>query len=222
MDLRVNLSPRVSVLITTHNGASTIAQSIGSILSQDMCDFELVVVDDASSDSTPELLTSIDDPRILIIRNDERLGIAGARNRGVAKCRARYIAMLDHDDLSNPCRLRLQAAYLDSHADVALVGSAVQELSDRGLIPEDQPAHTSPPLLRLLLHLDNPLAWSSVMIRAESLRRLDPPPLRSRFEPADDFDLYHRLLEHGKIARLGIPLTTYRWHPSNTSLWTGT
>jgi hypothetical protein len=125
--------------------------------------------------------------------------------------------MLDHDDLSDRRRLALQAAYLDSHPDTILVGSAVLELSERGLKPEDQPIQTSPALLRLLLHLDNPLAWSSVMLRADALFRLGPPPLRSEFAPADDFDLYHRLLEHGDIARLDMPLTTYRWHGSNTS-----
>jgi glycosyltransferase involved in cell wall biosynthesis len=209
--------PRVSVLMTTHNGVRTISESIGSILAQDMPDFELVVVDDASSDKTPDLLRSIIDPRLVIIRNDLQLGIAGARNRGLEQCRASYIAALDHDDLSDPRRLGLQTSYLDAHPEVVLVGTAVRELRDGKLRPEDQPAHTSPGLMRLLLHVDNPLAWSSVMLRNSALRALDRPPLRSAFEPADDFDLYHRLLVRGKIARLDEPLTTYRWHASNFS-----
>src|SRR5690242_1624895 len=114
--------------MTTYNGASTVGQSIASILNQDMCDFELILVDDGSFDSTAELLASINDPRIRIVRNHERLGIAGARNVGLARCRARYIAMLDHDDISNVRRLGLQAAYLDSNPNVVLVGSAVREL----------------------------------------------------------------------------------------------
>lgn len=203
--------------MTTHDGARTISESIASILTQDMPDFELVVVDDASSDATPALLRAIADLRLVPIRNDARLGIAGARNRGLAQCRAPYIAPLDHDDRSDPRRLGLQAAYLDAHPDIVLVGTGVCELRDGRLTPEDQPARTLPALLRLLLHLDNPLAWSSVMFRAEALRGLDPPPLRPAFEPADDFDLYHRLLTQGGIARLDAPLTTYRWHASNAS-----
>ena len=209
--------PRVSVLMTTHEGVCTIGESIASILAQDMPDFELVVVDDASSDATPDLLRVIADPRLVVIRNDVRLGIVGARTRGLAQCRAPYIAALDHDDLSDPCRLGLQASYLDTHPDIVLVGTAVRELRDGMLTPEDQPARTSPALMRLLLHVDNPLAWSSVMLRAPALRGLDPPALRPAFEPADDFDLYHRLLTCGKIARLDAPLTTYRWHASNLS-----
>jgi glycosyltransferase involved in cell wall biosynthesis len=203
--------------MTTHDGARTIGESIASILTQDMPDFELVVVDDASSDATPALLRAIADPRLVPVRNDARLGIAGGRNRGLAQCRAPYIATLDHDDLSDPRRLGLQAAYLDAHPDIVLVGTGVRKLSDGRLTPEDQPLRTSPALLRLLLHLDNPLAWSSVMLRAAALRRLDPPPLRPVFEPADDFDLFHRLLTQGGIARLDAPLTTYRWHASNAS-----
>jgi glycosyltransferase involved in cell wall biosynthesis len=210
-------TPRVSVLMTTHDGARTISESIASILTQDMPDFELVVVDDASADATPYMLRAIADPRLVFVHNDVRLGIAGARNRGLAQCRAPYIAAIDHDDLSDPRRLGLQAAYLDAHPDILLVGTAVHELRDGRLTPEDQPARTSPALLRLLLHFDNPLAWSSVMLRAEALRGLNPPPLRPVFEPADDFDLYHRLLERGSIARLDTALTTYRWHMSNAS-----
>jgi hypothetical protein len=125
--------------------------------------------------------------------------------------------MLDHDDLSHVDRLALEAAYLDTHPNAVLVGSAVLELSADRLAPEDQPTRTSPALLRLLLHVDNPLAWSSVMVRAEALSALGAPALRSEFEPADDFDLYHRSLELGEIARIDLPLTTYRWHASNAS-----
>jgi glycosyltransferase involved in cell wall biosynthesis len=209
-------TPRVSVLMTTRNGARTISDSLQSILTQDMPDFELVVVDDASSDETPALLSAITDPRLVLLRNDSRRGIAGARNRGLAQARAPYIAALDHDDLSAPTRLGLQAAYLDNNPDTVLVATAVSELRDGKLIPEDQPRQISPAQLRLLLYLDNPLAWSSVMLRADALRSLDPP-LRPQFEPADDFDLYHRLLARGRIARLDPALTTYRWHASNAT-----
>ena len=209
--------PRVSVLMTTHNGARTIGDSVMSIVTQEMADFELNIVDDASTDITPEILRSFTDPRLTIIRNERRLGIAGARNRGILHCRAPYIAAIDHDDLSDPHRLGLQAAYLDAHSSVVAVGTSVRELRDGIVTPEDQPARTSPALLRFLLHFDNPLAWSSVMLRADAVRKLAHPPLRPAFEPADDFDLYHRLLAWGEIARIDAPLTTYRWHAANAS-----
>lgn len=211
-------SPRVSVLMTTHNGERTIRDSIASILGQEMVDLELIVVDDASSDATPVILQTVIDPRFVLIRSDTRLGIAGARNRGLKHCKAPYIATIDHDDLSDPHRLRLQTAYLDAHPETVLVATGVQELHDDGRISrEDQPLFTSPPLLRLLLHFDNPFAWSSIMLRAEAVRKLDPPVLRPIFEPADDFDLYHRLLALGDVSRIDAPLTTYRWHAGNFS-----
>jgi len=209
--------PRVSVLMTTYNGARTISDSVMSIATQEMTDFELIVLDDASSDATPAILRNFTDPRLIIVRSERRLGIAGARNRGILHCRAPYIAAIDHDDLSDPDRLGLQAAYLDAHSDVVAVGTSVRELRNGAMTPEDQPARTSPALLRFLLHFDNPLAWSSVMLRANVIRKLVPPPLRPAFEPADDFDLYHRLLACGEIARIDAPLTTYRWHAANAS-----
>lgn len=214
-------TPRVSVLMTTYNGARTIRDSVASMLAQDMRDFELIIVDDASSDITPAILRTVTDPRLIIIRNEGRLGIANSRNRGLLHCRAPYIAALDHDDLSDSRRLGLQAAYLDEHPDVVVVGTGVNELRNGAITPEDQPARTSPALLRFLLHVDNPLAWSSVMLRADVVRGLAPSPLRPSFEPADDFDLYHRLLACGQIARIDAPLTTYRWHAANTSYAAG-
>jgi len=202
--------------MTTHNGAATIADSIASVLAQDMTDFELVIVDDASTDTTPALLRGQTDPRIVLVRNQTRQGIAGARNCGVAVCRAPFIAALDHDDLSAPSRLRLQADYLDAHPGTVLVGTAVRELKEGRLHRENKPPHTSPGHLRLLLHLDNPLGWSSVMLRSDALRRLDPP-MRPEFDGADDLDLFHRLMPFGRIDRLDDVLTTYRWHKSNAT-----
>ena len=202
--------------MTTHNGAATIGDSIASVLAQDMDDFELVIVDDASTDATPELLRRQTDPRIVPVRNQIRQGIAGARNVGIAVCRAPYIAALDHDDLSAPSRLRRQADYLDAHPDTVLVGTAVRELKEGRLRRENKPPHTSPGHLRLLLHLDNPLGWSSVMLRSDPLRRLEPP-MRPEFDGADDLDLFHRLMPFGRIDRLDDVLTTYRWHKSNAT-----
>ncbi len=91
--------PRVSVLMTTYNGARFLAESIDSVLAQSFTDFELVVVDDASTDATPSILAGYADPRLRVIRNPVNLGVVGARNRGFADLRGVYVATIDHDDL---------------------------------------------------------------------------------------------------------------------------
>ncbi len=208
--------PRVSVLMTTYNGAAFIRDSIASILAQTYADFELVIVDDGSTDETPAILAAYADPRLRAVRAPGNLGVVGARNFGFALCRGDYIAALDHDDLSAPDRLAVQAAYLDSHPEIVLTGSEIR-ISENGVLREtDHEQGATPLLVRWMLHVDNPLTWSSVMLRRAAIETLGVF-MRPDYEFADDFDLYHRLLALGEIARLDQPLVTYRWHEANTS-----
>ncbi len=212
----MSAAPRVSVLLTTRNGAGLLRETLDSVLAQTLADFELVVVDDASTDATPQLLAACTDPRLRMLRSDRQLGVAGARNFGFAACRGSYVAAQDHDDLSRPARLAVQADYLDRHPGIVLVGSEILIASAGRLRPTDHLPGSTPDLLRWMLHVDNPLTWSSVMFRAESVRRLGTF-MRQDYEPADDFDLYHRLLPQGGIARLDDVLCVYRWHNANAS-----
>lgn len=212
--------PLVSVLLTTHNGAATIGASIASIRAQTLPGFELVIVDDASTDATPALLAALaaEDSRIRLLRPDRNLGIVGARNHGFAACRAPLVAALDHDDLSDPERLARQAAYLDANPAVLLVGTGVRILHPDGRLQatDHAPGSGAPAVMRWGLLTDNPLTWASVMVRAEAVRRVGAF-LRPDYEYADDFDLYLRLVRLGGIARLDEVLTTYRWHAGNTT-----
>jgi GT2 family glycosyltransferase len=208
---------RVSVLLTTRNGATLLRETLASVLAQDFPDFEVVVVDDASTDATPRMLAACTDPRLRVLRSDRQLGVAEARNFGFSHCRGAYIAAQDHDDISRPGRLVTEAAYLDDHPDIVMVGSEVLISRDGGLQSTDHLPGSTPALLRWMLHVDNPFTWSSVMFRADAVRGLDRF-MRREYEPADDFDLYHRLLALGGIARLDDVLCVYRWHDANTSL----
>jgi glycosyltransferase involved in cell wall biosynthesis len=209
-------APCVSVLMTTYNGAATIGASIDSILSQRFRDFELLVVDDGSTDATPALLAGIADPRLRRLRTERNSGIVAARNHGFAAARGRYVAALDHDDLSDADRLARQVAYLDAHPRVMLVATEIRIARGGKISAPHHPSAGDPLALRWLLLIDNPLTWSSVMLRTDAAHRLGEF-LRPEYELADDFDLYHRLLTVGDIARLNEVLTTYRYHAANVS-----
>jgi glycosyltransferase EpsE len=115
--------PRVSVVTTVYNGEPYAERAIPSILAQTYGDFEFILVDDGSTDRTPEILRQLAgrDPRVRVF-SPGRLGVAAAANYGIAQARGEYIARQDFDDRSYPDRLRLQVEFLDSHPDVGVVG----------------------------------------------------------------------------------------------------
>jgi len=104
--------PTVSAIVTAYNSAGTVVRAAESVLAQTMSDLELIVVDDASTDNTAELIDAIYDSRIRLIRNERNRGIGGAKNVGVAAARGRYIAFLDSDDTWEPSKLDIQLARL--------------------------------------------------------------------------------------------------------------
>jgi glycosyltransferase involved in cell wall biosynthesis len=173
-------------------------------------------VDDCSTDSTTDVLRGFADPRIHLLSTPVNSGPVRARNLAVAAATGRYIAALDQDDISLPRRLERQVAYLDAHATIVALGTATRRLVDGRLVQDRLGTHTTPGFVRWMLHVMNPLVWSSVMLRRSALEKLDVFSRQERLF-AEDFDLYHRLAAHGDIARLDEVLTTYRWHASGAS-----
>ena len=209
-------APVVSVIMAAYNGAALIPETIASLTAQTFGDFELVVVDDCSTDDTLALLGSYRDPRIRVIAAETNQGPVRTRNRAFAEARGRYIAALDQDDLCRPERFARQVAYLDAHPDVVLAGSGTSILEDGAVRPSALPPVSTPFVIEWLMRIMNPLVWSSVMIRAEAARTLDPFT-RPDILYAEDFDLYHRMSRIGRIARLDDDLLLYRSHAGGAS-----
>lgn len=212
----MNAAPTVSVIMPAYNGAAWIGATIDSVLAQDFTHWELVIVDDCSTDDTRALLATLTDPRITVLHATENGGPVLARNQAFAAARGRYIAGLDQDDLCKPGRFAAQVAYLDVNPGTVLVGTAA-ELLENGQVtswPGDRPL--TPAMIDWLILTQNPLVWSTVMFRAEAARMLDPFE-RPQVRYAEDFDLYHRLSRLGQIARLDEPQLLYRCHPGGAS-----
>jgi antitoxin (DNA-binding transcriptional repressor) of toxin-antitoxin stability system len=210
-------APTVSVVMAAYNGAALIGETLASLGRQTLTDWEAIVVDDASTDATREVVAHWPDPRVRLVALPENGGPVRARNRALAEARGRHIAALDQDDLCHPERLARQVAFLDQHPHVALVGTAARVLDERGTLSAARHAAiTSPALLAWLLRIGNPLVWSSVMLRGEAARALAPFG-RPEMLYAEDFDLYHRASRLGAIARIDAPLLTYRQHSGGAS-----
>lgn len=216
MSAAPTVSPIVSVVIPGYNGAAFIGETLHSLERQTLTDWEAIVVDDCSADETRGLVRDWPDPRVRLIENAENGGPVRTRNRGVAAARGRFIAGLDQDDLCLPDRLARQVAYLDAHPDIALVGAQADQLHGARVSAMHYAPHTTPDLIAWLSWIENPLVWSTVMVRAEAAHALDPFT-RPEILYAEDFDLYHRIRPHGRIARIDTPLLHYRQHEGGAS-----
>jgi len=205
---------KVSVLMPVYNGEKYIARAIDSVLSQSFRDFELLVIDDGSSDKSAEIVSSYSDKRVRYVANPTNLGLAGARNRAIEVSNGDYLAWLDCDDISLPDRLLKQVALLDAHPNLGLCGTWVRTLG----LESEQVWHypSDPGFVRGRMLFDDPVATSSAMVRRSCL---DADELRfdTRFPPAEDYDLWERISRTNGVCNIPEVLTLYRIHPDQIS-----
>src|SRR5919106_704947 len=173
--------PRVSVLIGCWNNAETLPRAIESILSQSLGDLELIVVDDGSTDPTPEVVGAISDPRLRYLPLDHA-GISESLNRGLAEARAPIVAVQDADDWSLPERLDRELAVLDERPDVAVVGARMREVDPAGAELRPRTAFAAGEVNRALLRFNpipNSCAAFDLVCGAAAAEARAPPPARS-------------------------------------------
>src|SRR5262249_10280365 len=140
--------------------------------SQTFDQFELIVVDDASTDQTAEIVQSYSDQRIVLVRNSSNLAPSGSANRGIEAARGEYIARLDADDLSEPDRLAEQIKFLDCNPRIGFVGTATLHVDENGNPWKSTHPKASPAETGWMATFASPLVHSSVMMRTEVLRSL--------------------------------------------------
>lgn len=207
--------PRVSVVIPTYNNARYIWQAIDSVLGQTFQSFELIVVDDGSNDDTADCVARYGDPRVRYLYNDRQLGIAGARNRGVAAAHGEYTAALDSDDIAEPTRLARQVAFLDSHPDHAAVGSWARWIDSEGT---SRPGVTRRPVdwqdAAAQLIYKSSLQQPSVTARTSVLAA---HPYDERFVFSSDYELWSRLAVDYRLASQPLALVRCRRHAASTT-----
>ncbi|HXW24856.1 MAG TPA: glycosyltransferase [Xanthobacteraceae bacterium] len=199
----------MSVVLSVRNGAAELPHAIASILQQSFADFELIAINDGSTDGTAEILDRVRDPRVRVVHQDE-MGLARALNRGVALARGQYIARQDHDDLAMPLRLARQVAFMEANPGCALVGTRAEiRVDDRpGNRFHDHPADDA--ALRFELLFDNPFVHSSVMLRKSAVQAAGGYSTDPARQPPEDYELWSRLARHWQVANLPERLTIYR------------
>jgi glycosyltransferase involved in cell wall biosynthesis len=213
-------SPTFSVVMAAHNSAATIAESIESVRRQTRSDWELIVIDDGSKDSTAEVGERFDDPRIRVVREAENRGPSAARNRGISLARAPLVCTLDSDDLMLPQFLETMASTLDNAAEASVAFTDAWVLDDAsGRVrkssamasakpPDPVPADTRTFLVELLRRN---FIFNSVAARRESLLAVGGYDERLWID--EDWELWLRLAAAGvRFARAPRLLAVYRKH----------
>ena len=203
----------VSVVIPTHNRSALLSRTLRSALRQERVDFEVIVVDEASNDDTPALLSALGDHRVRVIRHEIPRGLSAARNHGAEYARAEWLAFLDDDDLWAPDKLfRQVSAAREAGRDWAYTGSVNIE---NGRILRSTPAPSEEEVVAMLPRFPIlPGGGSNVIVRRETFTQVGP--FDTRFvSGGEDWELWIRLAKHGWPAGVREPLMAKRIHSSN-------
>ncbi|NJC06216.1 glycosyltransferase involved in cell wall biosynthesis [Sphingomonas kaistensis] len=207
-------APAVSVLIIVHNRAHTIGAAVRSVLRQTLRDYELVVVDDGSTDGTAEVVASFKDARLRLVRTAPNQGIPLARNRALEEATGRYIAWLDSDDLCHPVRLRVQYDYLERHPRIDMIGSAARKIrADGTLMKAGRVPFRSHEEIRALLLFRSAFQQSSIFGRAEAIKAV---PYDPAFPVCEDVDMFARFTDDYCAENLPRFLIARRIHAGQT------
>ena len=207
-----NSGPKVTVLMAVYNGERYLRESIESILNQTFTDFEYLIIDVCSMDSSRDIIRSYGEPRIRLIKNANNLGLIKTLNRGLALAKGQYIARQDQDDISHPERLKKQADFLISHPEIVLLGTRVNSIDPYGRKSKLYGCCTvsSELAIRWQLMFDNPFVHPSVMMRTEIVRKIGG--YDEHFLECEDYDLFSRLAYTYRTTNLKEALLDYRYH----------
>ena len=203
------MPPKVSVIMSVYNGGSHLEESVQSILEQEFGDFELVVVEDGSTDGSGELLARFAerDTRLVVLRQAHR-GLTPSLNRAVEAARGPYVARQDADDVSLPQRLGRQVRYLDEHPSIGATGTGAEIIDERGQVVGRIPTlQGSENIKQGLLHVRATLVHGSVMMRRDVFQAAGG--YREAFRFCQDFDLWLRLTQETALENL--PEILFRW-----------
>lgn len=210
-------SPRVTVLVAFFNDEAFIARSIESILGQTFPAFELLLINDGSTDRSREIAASFQDERIVLLDNETNIGLTKSLNRGLAAARGELIARLDSNDVAYPQRIAKQVSFLDCHPEVVAVGAQARFVRpNRKVVRRGALARPiTPEGIDWSLMFYSPIIHPASMYRKSAASELGG--YDERFTTAQDMDLWSRLATRGRLANLPETLIEMLVDPSSIS-----
>ncbi len=204
--------PRVSVVMPFKNRADLIGETIDSVLSQTWTDFELICISDGSTDESDEIVRgyAAKDARVSLVSNENKPGVAGAANTGLAHARGEFVARIDSDDIMLQNRIAVQVRFMDEHPEVAVCGSWVQTFGEVDGTIWRLPVSHEEICVWMLFH--GALAHPAVIIRRQRFEEIG-----LRYDgnfAAEDYELWTRAARKVRLANVPRILLRYRIHPT--------
>ncbi len=212
---------KISVILPAYNSEKYLGIAIKSILNQSFSNFELIIIDDGSTDNTSFVIKSFIDPRIIYIKNEKNLGLSKSFNIGINRSTGEYIARMDADDISVLDRFQKQIGFLEKNPDIGIVGTAVTLIDENAKKTGSSSKASANTLIKWSSLFSTPMHHPTVMGRAEIFRNnlYDENLLNS-----EDYELWGRLLfdKQIKFANLKEPLLLYRVYRNSFTQKLGT
>jgi len=205
--------PEVSVLMTVRNGEKYLAEAIESVLAQSFKDFELVIVDDASTDQTVSILKRLTqkDQRIRLVVNKKRVGRPQGLNQGIKLCQGKFIAIIDSDDIwCDQNKLTKQTVFLNSNPDYGIVGTNIIRIDENGQKIDQLRYQSTDQGIRKLLLSSNQFAHPSVLIRKKVFEQVGLYSEQKKHWHVEDYEFFLRAGRRFKLANLPEYCVKYR------------
>ncbi|MFW6303224.1 MAG: glycosyltransferase [Candidatus Sumerlaeota bacterium] len=210
-----NSSPKISVLLPVYNSTPYLRDSLESLLAQTFTDFEIIAVDDGSSDESASVVQAYakNESRLRFFQNEKNIGLSATLNRASQEAAGLYLARHDGDDIALPERFEKQSAFLDANPDVGVLGCQVEIIDQNGKPSGAMTFPTEHNAIAWAVFWDRPFAHPSVMMRREVLE--EAGAYRPEFDRIEDIDLWMRMLPQTRFANLPSVLERYRIHPTS-------
>jgi len=204
---------KISILLPVYNGERYIKETIDSLLSQTFREFELIIINDASTDRTVQIIEQYDDTRILLVNNEINRKLIYTLNRGLTLCKGKYISRIDADDIALPDRLQTQYDFMESHPETGICGCSIEIFNDKNYRQRVDFAYSDLDV-RAFAFFQSPFNHPSSMIRKSVLAQnnLSYP---ETYLHAEDYGLWIEMLKYTQGANIPIVLTRYRKHESS-------
>lgn len=206
----------ISVLLPVYNGAEHLKEAIQSILEQTYPTFELIIINDGSTDDSAAIIKQFTDPRIRYYEQENH-GLAFTLNRAIELSKGKYLARQDQDDISLPQRFEKQVRFMEAHADCGMVGTWAMIWKGNNETKRNHEHPTESFILKFDLLLNNPFVHSSIMLRSQVFDEVGLYSTDKSRQPPEDYELWSRIARKFDVANIPEILHIYREVPGSMS-----